>query len=260
MVEDMNRRCAQLRYVLITPARNEEALIERTIQSVVQQTVLPARWVIVDDGSTDATARIVGEYVAKYDWIEMIRMPSHRDRSFAAKVQCFNAAQERLEDIDYDVICNLDADVSFAEDHFEFLLGKFQEDLDLGVAGTIFKEEGYSSDIDSFEGQDSVTGACQLFRRRCFKEIGGYVPNKAGGIDWIAVTAARMIGWKTRSFRERVLFHYRRAGTAERGLVAAALSAGMKDYYLGGRPVLELFRVAYRVTKRPYLLAGLALG
>src|SRR5438046_6341062 len=163
----MNGRCARLRYVLITPARNEEALIERTIQSVIRQTVLPAKWVIVDDGSTDATARIVGQYVAKYDWIEMIGMPSHRDRSFAAKVHCFNAAHDRLKDIDYDVIGNLDADESFAEDHLEFLLGKFEDDLDLGVAGTIFKEEGYSSDIDSFEGQDSVTGACQLFRRRC---------------------------------------------------------------------------------------------
>jgi glycosyltransferase involved in cell wall biosynthesis len=262
MVNDINKRCAQLRYVLITPARNEEAFIERTVQSVIHQTVLPAKWVIVDDGSTDATARIVGQYLARYDWIEMIRMPPHRDRSFAAKVHCFNAAHERLKDkdIDYDIIGNLDADVSFAEDHFGFLLGKFEEDLDLGVAGTIFKEEGYSSDIDSFEGQDSVTGACQLFRRRCFEEIGGYIPNKAGGIDWIAVTAARMIGWKTRSFREKSLFHYRRAGTAERGILAAAFSAGAKDYYLGGRPAWEFFRVAYRMTKRPYLLAGIALG
>ena len=100
---------------------------------------------------------------------------------------------------------------------------------------------------------------CQLFRRQCFKEIGGYVPNKAGGIDWIAVTTARMMGWTTRSFREKSFFHYRSLGTAERSLLASTFSYGEKDYYLGGHPVWELFRVAYRATKKPYFVGGVAL-
>jgi hypothetical protein len=136
---------------------------------------------------------------------------------------------------------------------------KFQDDPNLGVAGTIFREEGYSSGEDSFEGQNHVAGGCQLFRRRCFENIGGYIPNRAGGIDWIAVTTARMKGWKTRSFREKYFFHYRSLGTAERSLLSSAFSYGEKDYFLGGHPLWEVCRVAYRMSKKPYLLGGIAL-
>lgn len=247
-------------YVLITPARNEEAFIEKTIRSVTRQTVLPMKWVIVDDGSTDATAGIIRRHLAAHPWIEMIQMPAHRDRSFAAKVFSFNAGYQRVQRLDYDIIGNLDADTSFDEDHFEFLLSRFREDPNLGVAGTIFREEGYSSETDSFEGHNHVAGQCQLFRRRCFEEIGGYTPHRAGGIDWIAVTTARMLGWKTQSFREKTFFHHRRLGTAERGPFSAMFSYGEKDYYLGGHPVWEAFRVAYRMTKRPYLIGGIGLG
>jgi glycosyltransferase involved in cell wall biosynthesis len=249
-----------LRCILITPARNEEAFIEGTIQSVVNQTVLPIRWVIVNDGSTDGTARIVGHYAALYDWIDVIDMPAHRDRSFAAKVHCFTAGYETVKALDHDVVGNLDADISFEKDYLEFLLRRFWEDPGLGVAGTIFEEEGYSSATDGFEGQNHVAGGCQLFRRQCVEDIGGYRPNKAGGIDWIAVTTARMMGWRTRSFREKSFFHHRSLGTAERGRLRSAFSYGEKDYYLGGHPLWELFRVAYRMSKRLYLLEGLAVG
>jgi glycosyltransferase involved in cell wall biosynthesis len=247
-------------YVLITPARNEEKFIEKLIQSVTNQTVLPAKWVIVNDGSTDGTASIVSNYLPKYHWIELLNLPSHRDRSFAAKVSAVNAGLERVRGVDYEIVGNLDSDVSFDLDYLEFLMKKFQEDPELGVAGTIFQEDGgYSSGKDSFEGQNHVPGGCQLFRRRCFENIGGYIPNKAGGIDWIAVTTARMKGWKTRSFREKSFFHYRSLGTAERSLLASAFSYGEKDYYLGGHPLWEIFRVAYKMTKKPYLLGGIAL-
>jgi glycosyltransferase involved in cell wall biosynthesis len=248
-----------MRYVLITPARNEERFIENTIQSVIRQTVLPATWVIVNDGSTDATASIASRYVKKYDWMELIDLPAHRDRSFAAKVYAFKVGFDRVKNLEYDVIGNLDSDLSFDADYCEFLITKFEEDANLGVAGTIFREEGYSSATDSFEGQNHVAGGCQLFRRRCFEEIGGYIANRAGGIDWIAVTTARMMGWTTRSFREKSFFHHRSLGMAERSLLASTFSYGEKDYYLGGHPVWELFRVAYRATKKPYLLGGIAL-
>lgn len=256
----MNHHFDDLPYVLITPARNEEAFIEKTARSVVSQTVLPAKWVIVNDGSTDSTGNIVRKYAASYEWIEMVNMPEHQDRNFAAKVYCFNAGYERVKDLNYQVIGNLDADVSFDQDYFEFLLNKFAECPALGVAGTIFEEEGYSSETDSFEGQNHVAGQCQLFRRKCFHDIGGYVPHKAGGIDWIAVTTARMMGWKTRSFREKSFSHHRHLGMAERGVHASNFSYGEKDYYLGGHPVWELFRVAYRMTKRPYCIGGIVLG
>jgi len=249
-----------LRCVLITPARNEEAFIAKTIQSMVSQTVRPIRWVIVNDGSTDRTGAIARHYEAVHDWIEVVDMPERRDRSFAAKVHSFNAGYAKVKTLDCEIIGNIDADISFESDHLEFVLQRFAEDPRLGVAGTVFEEEGYRSEADSFEGQHHVPGQFQLFRRQCFEEIGGYVPHKAGGIDWIAVTTARMKGWRTRSFREKAFFHHRTLGTAERGRLRSLFSYGQKDYYLGGHPLWELFRVGYRLAKRPYLLGGLALG
>jgi hypothetical protein len=137
---------------------------------------------------------------------------------------------------------------------------RFSEDSKLGVTGTPFTQDGnYDSSKDSFEGEHYVSGPCQLFRRQCFQEVGGYVPNRAGGLDWIAVMTARMKGWKVRSFPQKQFHHHRTLGTAEKGPVRSLFSYGEKDYYLGGSPIWELFRVTYRMTKRPVLLGGLAL-
>src|SRR5579863_3910858 len=148
----MERIKSDARYVLITPACNEEKLIEYTLKSVVKQTVLPVKWVIVNDGSTDATGSIVERYANKYDWIELVNLPKRKGRNFAAKVHAFNEGRARLKDVAYEVIGNLDADVTLDDDHFEFLISKFRGDPALGVAGTIFVEQGYSSAADSFEG------------------------------------------------------------------------------------------------------------
>lgn len=258
---DLDRASTFPAYVLVTPSRNEEVLIEKTIESVIHQTILPMKWVIVNDGSTDSTGAIAERYAAAHDWIEVVNRPVRKERNFAAKVHAFNAGQEHLQGLNYEIIGNLDSDVLLDKDHFEFLLGKFRDEPRLGVAGTVFREEGgYNSGIDSLEGQTYVSGQCQVFRRECFEEIGGYFANKAGGIDWIAVQTARMKGWKTRSYREKSFFHHRPLGTADRGVLAASFSYGQKDYFLGGHPLWELFRVSYRMTKWPYLVDGLALG
>ena len=248
-----------MKYVLVTPARNEQAFIAKTLDSMIAQTLLPERWVIVDDGSTDRTAEIVEPYAQRHPWIELVRRPKHLDRSFAGKVHAFNAGLARVQALQFDVIGNLDADLSFDPDYLNFLMKKFSEDAKLGVAGTPFIENGYDSARDSFEGQNHVAGGCQLFRRKCFQEIGGYLPNRAGGVDWIAVTTARMKGWKTCSFPEKRFHHYRSLGTAERNKVKASFSYGEKDYYLGNSPIWELFRVSYRMTKPPFIIEGMAL-
>ena len=249
-----------MKYVLITPAHNEEAFIQKTLDSMVAQTLLPERWVIVDDGSTDRTAEIVESYEKQYPWIELLRRPRGSDRSFAGKVYAFNLGLNRATSLTFEVLGNLDADLSFDPDYLAFLMEKFLADPNLGVAGTPFTQNGgYDTVHDSFEGENHVAGGCQLFRRRCFEAIGGYVPNRIGGVDWIAVTTARMKGWKTRSFSEKRFHHYRGLGTAGRSGLAAKFSYGEKDYYLGGSPLWQLFRVAYRMTKRPILIDGLAL-
>ena len=227
---------------------------------MVAQTAIPERWVIVDDGSTDRTAAIAKSYAQRFRWINVMSRPEQLERNFAGKVCAFNSGLELVRSFKFDVIGNLDADVSFDPGYLEFLLARFADDPTLGVAGTPFTEDGgYDSARDSFEGENHVAGGCQLFRRQCFEEIGGYIPNRAGGVDWIAVTTARMKGWRTRSFPEKRFHHYRALGTAGRSGIAASFSYGEKDYYLGNSPVWQLFRVAYRATKRPIVIEGMAL-
>lgn len=242
-------------YVLITSARNEESNIEKAIRSVISQTILPTKWVIVSDGSTDRTDEIVKGYLKGNSWIELMRMSEHRDRHFAAKVYCFNAGYEKVRRLDYDIIGNLDADISFEKDHFEFLMAKFAEEPKLGVAGTPFVEDGKLYDY-RFTNIDHVSGACQLFRRKCFEEIGGYVPIKSGGIDWVAVTTARMKGWKTRTFTERTCLHHRKMGTGNSSAIMTWFRQGRKDYLFGSDPLWEVVRTLYQMTKKPYIIGG----
>lgn len=252
-------RRAPLEYVLITPARNEEAFIERVIASVISQSVRPMQWIIVSDGSTDRTDEIVSKYTNRYDWIQLLRMPEHRDRHFAAKVECFNAAYEKVRNESYDIIGNLDADITFDKDYIEFLLGKFAEDPRLGVAGTPFVEDSSSHYDYRFTNIEHVSGACQLFRRKCFEDIGGYIPIKGGGIDWVAVTSARMKGWKTRTFTEKVCYHHRKMGTGKGSVLAARYRLGKEDYYLGSHPLWEVFRVLYQMRFKPPVLGGMSI-
>jgi glycosyltransferase involved in cell wall biosynthesis len=249
-----------MKYVLITSARNEEAFVSQTLASVAAQTQLPERWVITDDGSSDRTAEIIAECAQKFPWITLIRNPKRESRNFAAKANAVNTALAQMRDLEFEVLGNLDADTSFVPDYMEFLMRKFVENPRLGVAGTPFTQDGgYDSTKDSFEGENYVAGPIQLFRRQCFQEVGGYMANPAGGVDWIAVMMARLKGWTVRSFADKRYHHHRSMGTAERSEVVALFSYGEKDYYLGGSPVWQLFRVTYRVAKRPYLVGGLAL-
>lgn len=261
---DRQKRAVQhpggLVYVLITPARNEAAFIELTIKSVIKQTVRPAKWVIVSDGSTDSTDDIVRKFASECPWIELVRMPERLERHFAGKVHAFSAGYAKVKNIKYDVIGSMDADISFDEDYFSFLLGKLDEDSSLGLVGTPFTEDSSPTYDYRYMSIEHVSGACQLFRRQCFEEIGGYIPVKSGGVDHIAVITARMQGWKTRTFTDKMCQHHRKIGSAKHGAVMARFRDGILDYTLGGHPVWEVFRTAYQMTRRPYVIGGLALG
>jgi glycosyltransferase involved in cell wall biosynthesis len=248
-----------MKYVLITSARNEEAFIAKTLESVVAQTQRPEHWIITDDGSTDRTPEIIEEYAARFPWISLVRRLNRPLRHFKGKADAVNAAFKFLESSTFDIVGNVDADVSFEPDLMEFLMRKFSDDPQLGVAGVPYIEGDFDSARDSFEGENFVAGQVQLFRRQCFQEIGGYAKSRAGGVDWIAVMTARMKGWKVRSFQEKRFIHHRMMNSAERGMLAAYFSYGQKDYYLGGSPIWEIFRVAFRATRKPWLIGGLAM-
>lgn len=248
----------QLKYVLITAARNEAMFIENTLKSMIKQTVKPIKWIIVSDSSTDGTDEIVKEYTACHDWIELVRMPERNERHFGGKVYAFNAGYARVTDLDCDIIGNLDADISFEKDYFSFLLSKFAEHAQLGVGGTPFREGEHQYDF-RFSSIEHVSGACQLFRRECFEEIGGYVPIKEGGEDLVACMTARMKGWETRTFPEKFCVHNREIGTAMHSGMMVAFRNGYHDYLMGGHPVWQFFRSVYQMRSRPFVVYGCVL-
>jgi glycosyltransferase involved in cell wall biosynthesis len=214
---------------------------------------------VVSDGSTDGTNEIVARYARNHDWIELLQMPERHSRDFGGKADCVNAGYTHTKHLKCDIIGSLDADISFGEDYFAFLLEKFADDPQLGIAGTPFSEEGEMYDY-RFSSTEHVSGACQLFRRECFEAIGGYVPVKGGGIDVIAVLTARSKGWRTRTFTERVSHHHRLMGSAQqRRKILADFALGQKDYRLGFHPVWQVFRSLYQMTRRPYIIGGAAL-
>jgi len=255
---ERNAEPCSLKYVVITPARNEERYIEGALRSMIAQTVLPVKWVIVSDGSTDRTDEIVEQSARQHPWIELVKRPRQEGRSFASKAHAISEGHARLSKVEYDVIANLDADVSFEADYFEFLLAKFAQNSRLGMAGTTFKDPAFQYDY-RFTSIDHVAGPCQLFRRECYESIGGYVPVKGGGIDVIAVLTAQMRGWETRTFPEKLYIHHREMGTAKAGSVMAKFKDGHKDYTLGSHPLWEVCRVTYQLTKKPFVIGGMAL-
>jgi biofilm PGA synthesis N-glycosyltransferase PgaC len=246
-------------YALVTPARNEARLIESTIRAVAAQTVRPLRWIIVSDGSTDGTDEIVSLYATVHDWIELVRMPERKERHFGGKAQAIRAGIERLVGLPYEVIACLDADITFESDYFEYLLEKLALHPELGIVGTPYKDT--TSEIYDFRyvSVDHVSGACQVFRRTCYEEIGGYVPAKGGAIDTIAALTARMKGWKTRTFTDKICLHHRALGTAQSGPIGARFTLGKRDYALGNHPLWEICRGMYQITRKPFVIRGLAL-
>jgi poly-beta-1,6-N-acetyl-D-glucosamine synthase len=248
-------------HVIVTPARNEAQYIELTIRSMIAQTVRPLRWVIVDDGSTDGMDEIVSRYAARYVWIELVRMPERRERHFAGKVHAFNAGYARVEGLRFDVIVSLDADTSFDDDYFSFLLQRLAEDRQLGLVSGRLVDAGSNQDCYdyTYTGIEHVSGACQMFRRECFKAIGGYRPMKAGGIDLVAVLSARAKGWRTRTFAERAYLHHRPMSAAHVNGLRERLHTGFKDYLLGSHPAWEVFRSFYQMKNRPYVIGGIFL-
>jgi glycosyltransferase involved in cell wall biosynthesis len=226
---------------------------------MIAQTLLPLKWVIVSDGSTDRTDEIVRNYSASHPWIELVRMPERQERHFAGKVFAFNAGFERVKALEFDVVGNLDADVSFEPEHFEFLLAKMKENPELGMAGAPFREGTFQYDY-RFSNIENVWGGCQLFRRQCYEGIGGYMPLKGGCIDHVAVISARYHGWKTRTFPDKICIHHRTMGTAQRSELQAKFRLGVKDHSVGNHPLWEFVRAIYQMKHRPFVTGGLALG
>jgi len=253
----MPHKGKSVRYVLITPARNEGATIEKTIKSVISQTILPQKWVIVSDGSTDRTDEIVKKYVDKYDFICLHRREADSSRNFASKVYAVNAGVEQLNGTEYDFIGNLDADITFEPDYYERIFEMFGDNPKLGIAGGVALEPHKGKWCPQRTNVElSVGGYGQTFRRQCYEDIGGYLPLKKGGEDAIAEVMARKNGWEVRACPQLEVFHYRETGTAGRSFYSARINLGTYRYSLGYMLWFEIARCLSRMRKS-YILAEL---
>lgn len=252
-------KTAAPRYAIVTPARNEEAHIGFTLNSMASQTVRPARWVIVDDGSTDHTRRMAQEWAKKFDFIEVVTRAGTGRASFGSKVAAFHAGMERLAGLDYAYIGNIDGDVSFLPDYFENLLGHMEADPRLGLAGgRIMEKFGDRFRPQAISG-NSVAGAVQLFRRACFESIGGYRPIEIGGIDSLAEITARARGWGAQTFRDLPVYHYGRVTTGGRNILASRFRKGLINYHLGYHPLFQIAAGLYRMLHPPLIVGGLMM-
>jgi len=244
-------------YVLVTAARNEEKFIASTLQSVVQQTILPRKWAIVSDGSTDRTDEIVSDFAREYAFISLVRSSASGARSFGAKVRAFRMGHEQLRNVSYDYVGNLDADVSFAPDYFERVFRHFQRIPKLGIGGGIIHELISGTFVPQRTSLNSVAGAVQMFRRRCYEEIGGYVPLRYGCIDSAAEIMTRMHGWEVLTFADIAVRHHRRVSSGTGSMLKTIFRHGLGHHSIGYHPLFEVLRNAYGLTDRPYVLGSL---
>jgi glycosyltransferase involved in cell wall biosynthesis len=248
-------------YIIITPAHNEAEFIEKTILSMVKQTLRPARWVIVNDGSTDGTADIVRRYCDEHRFIKLVNIEREPERSFSNKVFAFHRGLTEASDLSCKFIGNVDADLSFEPDYFESILREFEPDPKLGIAGGIIFTKVGNKFISDDKTLDSVAGAVQLFRRSCFDAIGGYVALPLGGIDAAAEIKARMNGWTVRKFPASRVYEHRRTGTATARPIASRIHEGRRFHSLGYSPLFYFLRCVSRLGDRPIILgSGAALA
>lgn len=244
-------------YVLITAARNEESYIERTIESVLAETIRPKRWIIVNDGSTDRTQAIVTEVARRHTYIKLINKELNPAQGgFSSKVYATRMGYEALKSMQFDYIGHLDADIAFAPDYYERMLDRCEADKMLGIGGGFIHElVGKTFKSRPSNSARSVAGAIQLFRRQCYDDIGGLAPLPMGGEDWHAEIQARMKGWQVKAFADLKVLHLKTSGRA-RGVLRENFRQGLVDYSLGTHPLFELAKSFRRIKERPYLLGS----
>ncbi|MFC1505222.1 glycosyltransferase, partial [Thermodesulfobacteriota bacterium] len=245
-------------YSLITAARNEEKYIGSTIEAVISQTIKPLNWIIVSDCSTDNTDSIVNEYVDKYPFIRLERIDRDGHRDFASKSNALNLAFNKITNNNVDYVGNLDADITFKNNYYEEIITKFEENPYLGIGGG-FIHEKYRGKFRSRSNNrtESVAGAVQLFRRKCYIDIGGYPALKYGGEDWYMEVTARMLGWECKSFRDITAYHHKLVANTLKAVIDDRIQDGRRDYTIGSHIIFEIIKSIGRWKDRPILLATL---
>jgi hypothetical protein len=248
------------KYVILTACKNEEQYIGKYAEAIASQTHPPSIWVVMDDGSTDGTVKILNSYQGRCPALQVIELGPRRERSFGAKYRALQTGYARIKDQSFDFVSIVDADIEVeGTDYYRRLLGEFERNPRLGVGGGVICERKNGV----FQERPtnvlwSVAGGEQTFRRECWDVLGGYQPLPHGGSDCMAALRARKLGWETRSFRHLHALHYRPTSTAN-GALRGLYRQGMLDASVGGSLTYMVFKGLRRLTVPPLVVGACAL-
>lgn len=248
-------------YVVITPAFNEEKYIGMAIAAMTRQSIKPIQWIIVDDGSSDGTAKIIKKAESEYNWIKYIYNKKKFDATYyASNVYAIQKGIEQAKNIPYTFLAILDADIELCDDYYERIFDKFSKYQDLGITTGTYLEREAGTWKKAKIDRRSTPKAIQVFRRECYETAGGYIPFKHGGEDSGMEIMARMHGWKTWSFENIVVKHHRPVGTGDgKSILQARFRQGITDYCLGTHPFFMLLKSFKRMLwEKPYFFSGAA--
>lgn len=256
----VNRSLESSRYVLISPCRNEADYMRQTLDSVVAQSVRPAKWVIVDDGSTDATPQILAEYARQHDWIQIVTRSDRGHRAVGpGVVDAFYTGYAAINPHDYDFLCKLDLDLRLPPRYFEILMDRMHADPGIATcSGKAYIEEDGQL-IDERHGDETSLGMTKFYRVSCFEAIGGFVREVMW--DGIDCHQCRMKGWKACSWNEPELrfVHLRPMGSSQQSIYTGRKRHGYGQYFMGTGFLFMAASALSRVNQKPYVLGSLAM-
>lgn len=254
----MPRSLEDLRYLIISPVKDEAAFVEETLVSVAAQTIKPTRWIIVDDGSNDETPEIITRFAVNYPWISLVKTERKAERQPGSPViKAFNLGFKQARDVDYDFVVKLDCDVRFDNQYFEKILLKFEENPKLGIASGIYLENKGRGWNPIIMPAYHAAGASKVIRKKCFEQIGGFIPHK--GWDTVDEIKAQSLGWETTHFPEAAFFHLKNEGSGI-GRFRTNIMLGEISYLIGSSKLFFLLKVIHRsVVDRPIILGGLMI-
>lgn len=250
------------RYVLITPCRDEAKYARQCLDSVLAQTLPPALWVIVDDGSSDETPEILAEYAARVDWIRIVRREDRGRRAVGPGViDAFYAGLETVDLEDFDHVCKFDLDLDIPPAYFATLVQWMREDPALGTCSG--KPYFWSDDgrqlVSEKCGDEMSVGMTKFYRRECFQEIGGFVRQVMW--DGIDCHRCRMLGWEaySRDDAGTRFVHLRPMGSSQQSMWTGRMRHGFGQYFMGTGLVYMTASALYRMTRPPLLVGGLGM-
>jgi glycosyltransferase involved in cell wall biosynthesis len=245
------------KYVIVTPVRDEEGYLPLTIESVIRQTIRPAEWVLVDDGSRDSTGAIIKQAAETHPWIRAVHREDRGYRKWGAGIiEAFYDGYKALTCRNWQFMCKLDGDLSFDANYFERVLLRFEEDRRIGIGGGVLYHYENGKKVPELHPKFHVRGGVKIYRRDCWDALGGLWVGP--GSDTLDEVKANMLGWQTMSFPDIQLIHHRFTG-ASWGRWGGMVKDGKTDYVCGYHPLFFAAKAAVRLGRRPYVLSSLGL-